>query len=282
MNTVMGTTQSVLDDTYSSIQQQTHGFGWKPDLPDIHDKYYQFDKLDVEEDSSEYDTDDDAFNIKGVDLRDQFPPVYDQEELHTSVPCSVLSVWRFFHNKSQTDQEQPFEPSRTHLHQLTSLLDNSDRSTSIKNCLQVLEKAGVVSEDIIGYGEYPEPDERFLGIDTTVSKQMKYRRVQQTKEQLKRALDAGYPVIFGMSIYSSMLTDGVARSGIVKLPSKSDRVVGGQSMVLVGYDNDKKCWLARNHWGSKWGDKGYCWIPFNYLTNPQLAGDFWVISKLDC
>ena len=277
----MGTTQSI-DLDYSNDKQR-YSFGWKPDLPDIHDKFYQFEKIEFRDDTeSDTDSETDAessYKIEKIDLRDQFPPVYDQETLHCSVPCSILSVYRFFTNK--TKSEKDYIPSRIHLHQLTSIIDSNDRSLSIKNALQILEKVGTVSESIIGFGEYPEQDERFIGIDTKPPKLIKYRKIEQTKEQLKRALDAGYPIIFGMSLYSSSLTDGTRNTGEIKMPTKSDRVVGGISMVLVGYDNKRKHWIVRNNWGEKWGDKGYGFIPFNYLTNPQLANSFWVIYKLE-
>lgn len=277
----MGTSQSTELDY--SIDHLNYSFGWKPDLPDIHDKFYQFDKVeftpDVDTDSDSDSETDEGFKIEKIDLRDQFPPVYDQGSIHCSVPCSILSVYCFFTNK--TNPEEEYIPSRMHLHQLTSLIESNDRSLSIKNTLHILEKVGTVSEDIIGFGEYPDQDERFIGIETKPPKLIKYRKVEQSKEQFKRALDAGYPIIFGMSLYSSALTEGTFKTGEIKMPTKSDQVVGGISMVLVGYDNKKKHWIVRNNWGKQWGDKGYGYIPFSYLINPQLANSFWVIYKLD-
>lgn len=277
----MGTTQST--ELGYSAEHSSYSFGWKPDLPDIHDKFYQFEKIEfTAETDTETDSDSEtegSFKIDRIDLRDQFPPVYDQESLHCSVPCSILSVYRFFTNK--TNPEEEYIPSRMHLHQLTSLIDSNDRSLSIKNALHILEKVGTVSEEIIGFGEYPDHDERFLGIEAKPPKLIKYRKVEQSKEQFKRALDAGYPIIFGMSLYSSSLTEGTRKTGEIKMPTKSDQVVGGISMVLVGYDNQRKHWIVRNSWGTQWGDKGYGYIPFSYLTNPQLANSFWVIYKLE-
>ena len=33
-----------------------------------------------------------------------------------------------------------------------------------------------------------------------------------------------------------------------------------------------------NSWGSEgWGCAGFCWIPYKYILDPNLASDFWVV-----
>eukprot|EP00878_Enallax_costatus_P027991 GHUV01030184.1.p1 GENE.GHUV01030184.1~~GHUV01030184.1.p1 ORF type:complete len:224 (+),score=32.53 GHUV01030184.1:1008-1679(+) len=40
-------------------------------------------------------------------------------------------------------------------------------------------------------------------------------------------------------------------------PNRSSQLAFGHAVVLVGYDNQQQYWLAKNSWGSKWGDGGY-------------------------
>jgi C1A family cysteine protease len=33
-----------------------------------------------------------------------------------------------------------------------------------------------------------------------------------------------------------------------------------------------------NSWGTNWGQKGYFYLPYSYVTNPDLSFDFWCIK----
>lgn len=55
---------------------------------------------------------------------------------------------------------------------------------------------------------------------------------------------------------------------------------GGHLTALAGYDDGKDWTILRNSWGIPWGDGGYGYIPYQYLTNPKYAGDFWEIETV--
>ena len=57
--------------------------------------------------------------------------------------------------------------------------------------------------------------------------------------------------------------------------------MGGHAIAAVGYDDDKEYFIVRNSWGTEWGDNGYCYIPYTYLLNKNLANDFWKLELID-
>ena len=65
------------------------------------------------------------------------------------------------------------------------------------------------------------------------------------------------------------------------MPSMQEQSIGGHAMMMVGYDDSARLFWIRNSWGNAWGQAGYCQIPYDYLTDPQLAADFWTLRTLD-
>jgi C1A family cysteine protease len=69
----------------------------------------------------------------------------------------------------------------------------------------------------------------------------------------------------------------VAETGHASLPRPGERAIGGHAVMAVGYDDAKQWFIIRNSWGDQWGMKGYFTLPYAYLTDENLASDFWTI-----
>jgi C1A family cysteine protease len=94
---------------------------------------------------------------------------------------------------------------------------------------------------------------------------------------MKGCLAAGYPFVFGFTVYESFESDAVAKTGVVEMPAPSEKVLGGHAVVAVGYDDSTQRFIVRNSWGPGWGMGGYFTIPYAYLTDSNLADDFWTV-----
>lgn len=49
-------------------------------------------------------------------------------------------------------------------------------------------------------------------------------------------------------------------------------------MNIIGYDDSNQYFICANSWGTSWGANGYCYIPYEFLLNPNLGFDFCVLS----
>jgi C1A family cysteine protease len=106
--------------------------------------------------------------------------------------------------------------------------------------------------------------------------------------RIKAYLASGLPSMFGFTVYESIYQ--ASRNGEIPFPCGGERALGGHAIVAVGYDDDKKIKNAicgpetkgalriRNSWGYHWGDRGYGWLPYEYVLN-VLARDFWVLLR---
>jgi C1A family cysteine protease len=80
--------------------------------------------------------------------------------------------------------------------------------------------------------------------------------------------------------------------GAIPFPERSERILGGHAVLAVGYDDRLKiantssgdettgALLIRNSWGTGWGERGYGWLPYEYVLR-GLAEDFWSVLKKD-
>jgi C1A family cysteine protease len=105
-------------------------------------------------------------------------------------------------------------------------------------------------------------------------------RLQRNLADMRACLADHQPFTFGFSVHKTFKSQLVKRTGVVPLPSHLDEPLGGHAMLAVGYLGDSHHIIARNSWGPSWGDGGYCYIPYDYVLDPDLAWDFWTVSKV--
>ena len=73
----------------------------------------------------------------------------------------------------------------------------------------------------------------------------------------KNAIASGGPVIAGMAVYQDFFS---YRSGVYK--HASGNLAGYHCVSVVGYDDAKQCWIAKNSWNTSWGEQGFFHIAF--------------------
>jgi C1A family cysteine protease len=98
----------------------------------------------------------------------------------------------------------------------------------------------------------------------------------------KNALANGFPVIIGFDVYSSFVSSTVSRTGMMPYPNVNREVLlGGHAVLLVGYDDSTQRFIVRNSWGTRWGDRGYFYMPYQVIQNTSMSDDFWIIKTVN-
>lgn len=217
---------------------------------------------------------------KNVDLRNKCPTIYNQGNIGSCTANALCFLYDY------GDNTEKYKYSRLFLYYNERVLDNDvsdDAGSTITQGINALSKYGVCEEKNWPYTDdskkFKQKPPAVCYIDGLKHKVVSAEPIKQTLTNLKTCLANGNPFACGIQIYSSFESDLVAQTGIVPMPVKNDDYMGGHAIACVGYDDNKKMFIMRNSWGVGWGEKGYFYLPYAYLTDDNLAGDFWKITK---
>ena len=125
---------------------------------------------------------------------------------------------------------------------------------------------------------------------------------------IKSAIWNKNPVLFGIQCFKGAYgieSDFAAQQGRVGMPSSYDQLqgnLGGHGIAAIGYDDDLQIpvppkglfekWFGtrryttgafqiQNSWGPDWGQGGRFWLPYDFVSDPNLADSFWTIAKVE-
>lgn len=258
--------------------------GWKRDLPDVQDfKYAVHPEMQLEVKLPAL-----------VDLRSGLSPVENQGQLGSCVANATTGALEYLQLDKINQQKECTDVcfidkyqdiSRLYIYFNARYLDghaHEDSGTYIKTAMKAIKKWGICRESLWPYREsrvFQAPDQRAY-VEGANHLIFNYYKLDHTKlNELKQCLALRQPFIFGMSLYSSFMSQEVSFHGMIPMPLANDRFQGGHAMCCVGYDDSKQAFIVRNSWGNTWGDDGYCYIPYNYLCSADLAADFWTLRK---
>jgi C1A family cysteine protease len=191
-------------------------------------------------------------------------------------------------NKSSTPNPSAtlYTPSRLFIYYYERFIEGSvdwDSGAQLRDGIKVLATYGVSDEtqwpyDINQFTVQPSSGAIAEG---TKFEAITYQSIDNTdKGLLIAALDAGHPIAFGFTVYESFESQVVTDTGIVPMPRPGEAVLGGHAVCIWGYDLSTDTFLCRNSWGKDWGKQGYFHIPAAYITDENMASDFWIITNM--
>ena len=251
------------------VPRKIKRYGWKPDLPDFRDFAYMAPRV--------------AALPPKADLRPQCPPVYDQGQLGS---CTANAIGGAIEFDQMKQKQADFVPSRLFIYYNERVIEGTvsqDAGAQIRDGVKSVNKLGVPPEALWPYriSKFAQKPPATAFTAALKHQVVSYQRVTQDPAQLRGCLAAGYPIVFGFTVYESFESAQVAKTGVVNMPATGEKVVGGHAVLCVGYDDGAQRFTVRNSWGAQWGMNGYFTMPYTYLTSSGLASDFWMLTTVE-
>lgn len=225
-------------------------------------------------------------------------PIEDQGNLGSCTAHAAAGMLEYFERKSFGKH---IDASRLFIYKTTRNLMKVEGDTGayIRSVMGALTLFGAPPESYYPYdvSKFDEEPSAFLYAYAQNYQALTYYRLDPPGTtnaalltQIKTSLNSNLPAMFGFSVFDSY--DQADRNGgCLPFPTSRESLLGGHAVLAVGYDDTKKirnssvggiettgAILIRNSWGTSWGDGGYGWLPYNYVTR-GLTSDWWSMIK---
>lgn len=220
-----------------------------------------------------------------VDLRKYVDHVYNQGSMNSCTANAVCSAYGM--NLTKQKDTKYVDPSRLFLYYITREREGTkdkDEGASLRTTLKSLNKAGVCKEIDWPYPSWWWPFGRSYNTKpddwayecAKGNTACEYDSLKQDLDQFRSCLKSEQPFIFSFTVYESF--ERISSNGQMPMPKSSEKQRGRHAVVAVGYDDRRRSIIALNSWGSGWGDKGYFYMPYDYILGSE-CGNFWMITR---
>ena len=239
-----------------------------------------------------------------VDLREWCSPVEDQGSLGSCTAHAAVGIVEYLQRRAY---DKHIDGSRLFVYKTTRTLMGvtGDTGAWLRNTMGALVLCGIPPEKYWTYTTATEPSGEDGRTFDTEPPAFVYAVADNYEgltffshdplgkdipgvdvlASVKTHLAAGVPSMFGFYGFGSFEKTTVP--GGIPFPCPGEQAEWGHAIVAVGYDDamvvdntgcagskTKGALLIRNSWGTGWGDDGYGWLPYQYVTH-RLAQDFW-------
>jgi len=215
-----------------------------------------------------------------VNLRTKMPAVLDQGNLGSCVSNAIANALRFCLVKNK---KLAFTPSRLFIYYNGRVIEGTVKEDSGLYCRDGCKSVaiyGTCDEKKWPYiiSQFKTKPTAPCFLEAKSHTLRSYFKVQHNATALKTALAEGFPIVCGVLVYESFLSNKVSKTGVIPQPNtRTEDLLGGHCILIIGYDDRNQIFYGQNSWGTGWGDKGFFTIPASYILNPSLASDFWTI-----
>ncbi len=283
------------------------GTGWIPSMPDLRD--YTRAEPEILAMTKKLGLGKKKLKLSpgNIDLKSWCSPVENQGNIGSCTAHAAMSVVEYFQRRA-FGKDKYINGSRLFVYKTTRNLMQvkGDTGAWLRTTMGALKLCGVPNEKYWPYSDRgdaaPHFDDEPTSFVYAIADNYEATRYfchdlmganrpgSKVLASIKEYLVAGIPSMFGFYGFPSFGDSDVL--GGIPYPCPGEKAEWGHAIVAVGYDDNKKitntqcnttatgALLIRNSWGTKWGDDGYGWLPYDYVLS-GLASDFWSLLSMD-
>ena len=222
-----------------------------------------------------------SLQYPSVDLRKYVTGIYNQGQLNSCTANAACGAYRMDVNKESLPV---FNPSRLFLYYNTREMEDcvsENKGVYIRDTIKSIASVGVCKEKIWPYvaKEFAEcpPQEAYMEARGNIISE--YERLYVDIDQFRACLQDNCPFVFGFKIFNGFGETNNPR-GIMPMPGPNETWNGkdAHAVVAVGYDDRSRYFTILNSWGENWADKGYFYMPYDFISDPSWCFSFWKIT----
>lgn len=209
--------------------------------------------------------------------------MYDQHKLN-SCSANAIAAALWFEERRTTAPDAP-SPSRLFIYYNERAREREihhNAPVSLRDGYKSVARRGVCPEPMWPYrvAQFARKPPRRCYVAARFVRALTYFRLHRDLDAMRTCLAEKSPFTLGVSVHESFMSARVKHSGVIPLPSRRDRLLGGHAMLVVGYHDASARLIVRNSFGPHWGLDGYCLLPYAFALDPSLSWDFWTCQRV--
>ena len=201
-----------------------------------------------------------AFDVRNVGGVSYDTPVKDQGSCGSCVAFGTAAAMEVGFRYGRRTR-MPLDLSEAHLFYVYARSEGRTCANGWwpERALAFAKSTGVTFEDYYPYTAGDQDGKAKINKDwaNRIAKVQNFENISGNALKMKEAISKYGAVAACFNVYQDFFS---YRSGVYKHVTGS--LAGGHCVVLIGYDDAQSCWIARNSWGTGWGDGGYFKIAY--------------------